>query len=81
MVFSLCFAEALVAEEHDHDCIGEGCPFCLLIDTANNFLKSLKPGDAAVFLAACPAQEDLFFQNKIAHCGFSPVTLKVRFNT
>jgi hypothetical protein len=83
MIFSFVFSEVLIAEEHDHDCIGEGCPSCLLIEIANNFLKSLKLGGLAVFLAVSPALVVLSFQKytEIIHCGFSPVTLKVRFNT
>jgi hypothetical protein len=83
IVFSFVFAEVLIAKEHDHDCIGEGCPSCLLIEIANIFLKSLKLGGLSGFLAVCPALPVLSFQKytEIAHCGFSPVTLKVRFNT
>jgi hypothetical protein len=83
MIFSFVFAEVLIAEEHDHDCIGEGCPFCLAIEIANNFLKSLKLGVLTVFLTVSFALPALSIQKytEITHCGFSPVTLKVRFNT
>jgi hypothetical protein len=81
IVFSVVFAEVLIAGEHEHDCIGEGCPFCLLIETANNFLKSLKLTALTVFFSF----SFLYGSLLIAHCSLftthSPVTLKVRFNT
>jgi hypothetical protein len=83
IAFSVVFAETLIANDLDHDCTGEGCPFCLTIETANNFLKSLKLGALAVFLAACPVFAVLNFRRytEVISCTFSPVALKVRFNS
>jgi hypothetical protein len=83
MVFSVFFAEVLIAKEHDHDCNGEDCSSCLLIETVNIFLKSLKLEGLTVSLTVGSAFPALSFQKytAITHCGFSPVTLKVRFNT
>jgi hypothetical protein len=83
LVFSLFFAETLAVDDLDHDCIGEGCPFCLVIETAHNFFKSLKLAALTVFLIVC-----LMFLiqtlNKFNNFFFflnSPITLKVRFNS
>jgi hypothetical protein len=83
VIFSVVFSETVIAGEHDHDCIGEGCPFCLLIETANNLLKSLKLAGLLCFLTACTVFAALAFQKyaKISPCVFSPVALKIRFNT
>ena len=40
--FSTFFSETTIYSGHDHDCIGEGCPICLQIEAANNFLNTLK---------------------------------------
>jgi hypothetical protein len=83
MAFSFFFAETLIADDHDHDCIGEGCPICLGTETVNNFIKNLKMGGLAVFLVGCPmflAQ----MPKKIAVFAIfldSPIDLKVRFNS
>jgi hypothetical protein len=83
MVFSLVFAEIVIADEPDHDCAGEGCPFCLIIETTHNFLKSLKFAALAVFLTVCPV---FLIQTPPKYTDFplslySPVALKVRFNS
>jgi hypothetical protein len=83
IAFSVVFAEALIADDIDHDCTGEGCPFCLAIETAHNFLKNLKMGGMAVFLAVGPAfsaQTPLQFTDSPLSFN-SPVALKVRFNS
>jgi hypothetical protein len=83
IAFSVVFAEVLIADDLDHDCTGEGCPFCLSIETAHNFLKNLRLGALAVFLAACP----VFLVQTLKKCTVfpllfnSPVVLKVRFNS
>ena len=85
IVFSVVFTESLAAEDHDldHDCTGESCPFCLQIIAAKNFLKSLKYAGLASFAAFCP-MSPVHHPAKItdfAPLPYSPVTLKVRFNT
>jgi hypothetical protein len=83
IAFSVVFAEALIADDIDHDCAGDGCPFCLAIATAHNFLKNLRLGTLAVFFAACP----VFLIQTLKKCTVfplvvnSPVVLKVRFNS
>jgi hypothetical protein len=83
MIFSLVFAELVLADAHDHDCIGEGCPVCLQIEAANNFFKSLKLAGLLYFLAVCAF---FLFQTPPRNTEFaiyihSPIDLKVRFNS
>ena len=83
IVFSVFFTENLAAGEHDHDCIGEGCPVCLQIEIANNFLKTLKTAGLVMFLTVLlmsPAQT-LHKLSEIAPLSYSPIMLKVRFNS
>jgi hypothetical protein len=83
IVFSLVFTELVIAEDLDHDCIGDGCPFCLLIETAHNFTKNLKLGVLTIFLAACPVFIlQTFYKSSEFTISFqSPIVLKVRFNS
>jgi hypothetical protein len=82
IAFSILFAELVIADDHDHDCIGEGCPFCLQIETTNNLLKTLKLAGLFYFLTVCTVFISLAFQKytEITICAFSPIALKVRFN-
>jgi hypothetical protein len=87
IVLTACFAFSVVfAEIHtaaDHDCIGEGCPVCLQIEAAEYFLKLLKLTVISLLLWA--AYSVFLAQNRIKITGtiyrFSPVALKVRFNS
>ncbi len=81
--FSAFFSETTICSDHDHDCIGEGCPICLQIETADNFLNTLKLAGIYFFLAACFV---FFAFSPKRHAGFniyflSLVGLKVRFNS
>ncbi|MDR0320670.1 MAG: hypothetical protein LBI28_04135 [Treponema sp.] len=83
IVFSVVFAEVVIADDLDHDCAGEGCPLCLTIETVHNFIRNLKLGGTAIFLVVCP----MFLAQtppQSAEFAFSlnsPVALKVRFNS
>jgi hypothetical protein len=78
IAFSVVFAELVIADDLEHDCTGEGCPFCLTIETVNNFIKNLKLAALAVFLAFSFLHCSLL----PAHCSLlpthTPVALKVR---
>ena len=45
---SLCFittamvAETIVAVNADHDCLGESCPVCVMVQQAENFSRQFK---------------------------------------
>jgi hypothetical protein len=81
VVFSAFFTETLAAASLDHDCTGEGCPICLEIQIATNFLKTLKLAGIILFITAL-----LMFPARTHHttelpCLYSPITLKVRYNS
>jgi len=83
VAFSVVFAEILIADAHDHDCIGEGCPVCMRIEAAECFLKTLKLAGTGLLLAVCLAFTVQFHKKpaEFAACPLSPVSLKVRFNS
>jgi hypothetical protein len=83
IAFSVIFAESLTAAGHDHDCAGEGCPVCLCIEAANNLLKVLKLALLFAILTAFFASraEAPPKQPGFTSYLFSPVALKVRFNS
>ena len=81
--FSVFFSETTIYSNHDHDCIGEDCPICLQIETADNFLKTLKPASIYFLLLACFVFFALSPKNS---AGFniyflSLIGFKVRFNS
>jgi hypothetical protein len=83
IAFSVIFTMDLAANDIDHDCIGENCPYCLHIETAKGFLKALKTAGSFTFLTG-----HLVFMAKTpentAECNnypHSPIALKVRFNS
>jgi len=83
VVLSVIFTASLTAAEHNHNCTGEDCPICLLIEAAQSFLRNLKFAGIAFVLSVCL----LFFTRSIIKNAvlifyhLSPVTLKVRFNS
>ena len=85
MILSVVFTGVLAASILDHKCIGEenGCPYCLQIKAAKMFLKTLSIAflvlvlDDSLLLPACRPQKISEFAPLI----YSPVSLKVRFNT
>jgi hypothetical protein len=96
IVFSVILTGILTAGYLDHDCT-EGkihpislpantepdCPICKRIEIAKIFLKALKLASIVLFFAICSV---FIIQTSNAHTAhdayiFSPVALKVRFNT
>jgi hypothetical protein len=80
--FSVFFSETLISAGHDHGCIGEGCPVCLQVEAADNFLKTMKLAGICFFLTACFV---FFAYSAKRHAGFNfcPLSLfglKIRFN-
>ena len=83
IIFSVSFTEFLAADDYEHDCVGEGCPICLQNQMTANFRRTLKMAGFTVFFAFV-----LIFlvqtSKKLTEfvlLPYSPVTLKVRFNT
>jgi len=84
IIFSLVFTMLAMAAIIDHECIGDGCPFCMAIKAAVSFLTSIKLIALFMFFAAAlafiiqkPSQKPV----SCNPCICSPVILKVRLNT
>lgn len=87
-LMGFCFVTAaLFAENHslaafDHDCSGADCPICILIQTAENFLRHLKNAlfqpafQAGILLITVIVSKRVFF----SFIPQSPVWLKVKMN-
>ncbi len=70
-----------IALEVDHDCCGDDCPVCALINLCENVIKAL----GVVFAVALLTREILFvlprFRNSMGFCRVvSPVYLKVKLS-
>jgi hypothetical protein len=80
--FSTYFSEALIHALHDHDCIGEGCPVCLQIEAADNFLKAMRLAGICLLLIACFVLLAYCKKERAEFklCSISLFDLKVRFN-
>ena len=85
MILSVVFTGVLAASILEHDCIGEenGCPYCLQISMAKIFLKTFKIAIVIIFAAlvfifcAQISQKHTVF----VLYPYSPISLKVRFNS
>jgi hypothetical protein len=79
---TVLFLEGSILFHQNHDCSGEGCPLCLLIQRVENFFRELKSA------ASCPgfSADTLLmaaFILKFAVFRFVPssaVQLKVKMN-
>jgi len=81
--FSAILSVILTASKYDHDCTGEDCPICMQIEAAQSFLKTLKFAVINLVLAVCflfHTQTGLKYAASITY-HFSPIELKVRFNS
>jgi hypothetical protein len=84
---ALCFGAMVISSENFtvihaiHDCTGPGCPVCLLIQLAREFIRHTRDTfGAAAFPLIAGA---VFFTVRPAafyHAAAVPVTLKVRLN-
>ena len=83
IAFSVVFTESLAIGDIDHDCIGENCPYCLHIETAKDFLKTLKTAGSFTFLTGHLAFTAIIPENDAEYTVYSqsPIALKVRFNS
>jgi hypothetical protein len=83
MAFSVVFTENLAAGDIAHDCIGESCPYCLHIETAQDFLKALKTAGSCTFFTGHLVFAAAIPENYTEHTAYSPspIALKVRFNS
>ena len=84
VIVSILLTMIALAAVIDHDCIGDGCPFCLVIKAAAYFFNTIKLiallmffAAALVFLIQTPSKKPV----SCNPCICSPVILKVRLNT
>jgi hypothetical protein len=76
------FPEGYILLHHNHDCSGEGCPLCLLIQRAENFFRDLKSAASCPDFSAASLLMAVFIL-KFAVFRFVPlstVQLKVKMN-
>ena len=84
VIVSIILTMIALAAVIDHDCIGDGCPFCLVIKAAAYFFNAIKLialfmffAAALVFLIQKPSKKPAPYNP----CIYSPILLKVRLNT
>ena len=82
-IFAVMLSSALfLAEEADHDCIGDGCQICVQMNVCRGILKSLSlvlHVAVAVLLAACISCGRFWPCGKSTH-QVTLVTLKVKLS-
>ncbi len=80
IVVTMLFSVAFLSCNAHHDCSGENCPICEMMQMAENILDKLSMAIATIAVALCLcslAQESMaVFSDAIAHD--SPVKLKVK---
>ena len=84
VIVSILLTMIALAAVIDHECIGDGCPFCMIIKAAAYFFNTIKLIALFLFLAAAlafiiqiPSKKPVPYNP----CICSPVILKVRLNT
>lgn len=76
----LCAVSA-IAFEGDHDCCGDDCPVCALINLCENVIKALGVVFAVVLLSGAILFILPRFRNSMGFCRVvSPVYLKVKLS-
>jgi hypothetical protein len=83
IAFSVVFAVTQTAIILDHNCTKDDCPDCRQIEAAKYFIKTIKLALIGLFftiLLSLPCQIQKKYAESAAYI-FSPVTLKVRFNS
>lgn len=82
MLGILAFSAFFIAAEADHDCSGDDCPICMVLQQCENTVRNIASGDAAaavsavlvVFVVLLAIFNTHFYRNT------SPVNLKTRLN-
>jgi hypothetical protein len=87
LVFCLCFvtaslfSEPLIAVHEHHDCLGEGCPVCLLIQGAEHFSRQLRSALYPALFSNVLLMTFLILQRSVFRSlPVNPVRLKVKMN-
>ena len=81
LIGCLLCATSAVALEGGHDCCGEDCPVCALINLCENVIKALGVVLAVVLSAGATLFIVPRFSNRVGYSRvFSPVYLKVKLS-
>jgi hypothetical protein len=75
---AVLFSEFFIASQWDHDCCGEGCPVCCLVQGAVNFSRQLRP--APVFLILLSLFLPGVLVLRLCLAPVNSVRLKVKIN-
>ena len=83
IIFSLIITTNTIAKNSCHCCIKTGCKTCLILEIADNFLKTFKlTGFLLIFLGCLMLSEKLTNNTpKSAKFYLLPFEQKVRFNS
>ncbi len=76
------FSAYFIAAEADHDCCGEDCPICSMVQQCERALRETGDGMAAAAVSILPVLIFLFYTNlltEVQPCA-TPVSLKIRLN-
>ena len=81
-VFVVLFSSFYIADHANHDCIGEDCPVCAVMEQCRIILKTI--GTAVLVTCACIASHILLQSNTLYQAYFficnSLFSQKVRMN-
>jgi hypothetical protein len=82
VVMTALFSESYISSHQDHDCSGEGCPLCFLVEGAEFFSRQLKGAAScpAFSAAVLPASARVLKFAAFRSVPASAVRLKVKLN-
>ena len=80
LILAVIFAGILVIEEHEHDCIGEGCHICLEIQIALRLIEAFGRLGVSMVVIGFILYAWALIKPTLLFWIKNPVELKVRFN-
>jgi hypothetical protein len=80
LVLAALFSDHFIAVRADHDCPGEGCPVCLLLEEARTRQLKHAAFPAGLFSGAAPLVVPVPGRAALYPVSASSVTLKVKMN-
>ena len=83
LIFVLASSSFIVVNEADHECTGDGCPVCVLIQQCENTIKVFGTAVLAVFVSIFLNAALTLLTSETADCivRHTPVSLKTRINS
>ncbi len=82
VIFAVLFSALFIAQNADHNCIGDDCQICYAISVCENVLKTIGSALAVVILAALVGVFRFFLPSVSKRTAYrtSLVTLKVKLS-